>query len=75
MGQYAGQVFFNGNHNAVKDVMEVLLDIALTVLGTLSKKYKPFAYITYIAAYILKQPYYQSIMSICKHCMQKDKEL
>ena len=38
MGQYAGQIFLDSNHNAVKNVMEVLLDITFAVLGTLHKR-------------------------------------
>jgi hypothetical protein len=37
MGQYAGQFILDGHHYTVEDVMEVLLDIALTVLGTLGQ--------------------------------------
>ncbi len=41
MGQYADQPFLDSDHHAVDDVMEVLLDVAPAVLGTLGKGYKP----------------------------------
>ena len=41
MGQYAGQFILNSHHYTVEDVMEVLLDIALTVLGTLGQGHQP----------------------------------
>lgn len=41
MGQYADQLFLDCHHHTVEDVMEVLLDIALTVLGTLGQGHKP----------------------------------
>ena len=41
MGQYADQLILDSHHHTVEDVMEVLLDIALTVLGTPSKGNEP----------------------------------
>jgi len=37
VGQYIDQLILDSHHHAVKDVMEVLLDIALAVLGTLGQ--------------------------------------
>lgn len=41
MGQYADQLIRDSHHYTVEDVMEVFLDIALTVLGTLGQGHKP----------------------------------
>ena len=41
MGQYIDQLILDSYHHTVEDVMEVLLDIALTVLGTLGQGHQP----------------------------------
>ena len=41
MGQYADQLFLDCHHRTVEDIMEVLLDIALTILGTLGQGHQP----------------------------------
>jgi len=40
MGQYADQFILDSYYYIVEDVMEVLLDIALTVLGTLVQRHQ-----------------------------------
>ncbi len=41
MGQYADQLILDSHDHTVENVMEVLLDIALTVLGALGQGHKP----------------------------------
>ena len=41
MGQHADQLILDSHHYTVEDVMEVLLDIALTILGTLGQGHQP----------------------------------
>ena len=41
MGQHADQLILDSHHYTVEDIMEVLLDIALTILGTLGQGHQP----------------------------------
>lgn len=40
MGQTVDQFFLGSNHHTVEIVMEVFLDIALTILGALNERYE-----------------------------------
>ena len=41
MGQHADQLILDIHHYTVENIMEVLLDIALTILGTLGQGHQP----------------------------------
>lgn len=40
MGQTVDQFFLGSNHHTIEIVMEVFLDIALTILGALNERYE-----------------------------------